>query len=713
MMMSRSNLLTSLYIAGAVVVLALTGVFGAFQQLSVITLGESSLTLSMILMGVALGGTAYIVVSRVQGQGVVAMLVNAVASALVVAGILALLTLLVYQPDRSFRAGIAFIFPNLSAGMFDLLTFGQSFFPGLLILLGFAAVMGLLVVGLFLLPKSARRIVMVALSVTTVLGLMQGQLREIVTLPDVAMLLTAFGLAYAMQGMLARLGFWVQAAVGAIVGLAVGIAAVFLAGSVPDAAAGVVFGLEPLALYLPLIGAAFGLLGVFTAFSNDRISGGVIYVVASLLILAMMNWQGGMTWLAGLVTFGLLLGAGWLVPILSGRAESQHNQLARSQQAVTHQAMLVMLLVVLMFAPTFLGSSLTFALSLVGLYIIMGIGLNIVVGYAGLLDLGHVGFFAIGAYTIGLLTAPTILTCGAPIHDIQNLPADRFVESFAVEGAITTETVYFLPGEDGAPPTVLTCRIWNFWAALPMAVFMAGAAGIILGIPVLRLRGDYLAIVTLGLSEIISILIAASDFKFIFGSAQGISPIPSPVLDLSWLRDGWQFEFFSANIYYLVVPAIFIGVFVSNRLVNSRVGRAWRSMRSDEDVAEAMGIDLVRSKLSAFGISAAFAGLGGAFFGAGLQGTFPNSFTLLVSINVLSMIIIGGLGSTPGIMLGALMLVGLPEILRELDDYRLLVFGMLLIGTMLLKPEGLIPPPVRRLSEEVREQRAQAQAAGD
>jgi branched-chain amino acid transport system permease protein len=221
----------------------------------------------------------------------------------------------------------------------------------------------------------------------------------------------------------------------------------------------------------------------------------------------------------------------------------------------------------------------------------------------------------------------------------------------------------------------------------------------ILGVPVLRLRGDYLAIVTLGLSEIISIVIGASTFSDVFGSAQGISPIPSPQIDMSFIRPEWQFEFFSAQIYYLVVPGILLAVFISQRLVNSRVGRAWRSMRADEDVAEAMGIDLVRSKLSAFGISAAFAGLGGAFFGAGLQGAFPNSFTLLVSINVLSMIIIGGLGSIPGVIVGALILVGLPEILRELDDYRLLVFGMLLVVTMLLKPEGLIPPPVRRLTE--------------
>ena len=157
----------------------------------------------------------------------------------------------------------------------------------------------------------------------------------------------------------------------------------------------------------------------------------------------------------------------------------------------------------------------------------------------------------------------------------------------------------------------------------------------------------------------------------------------------------------STNIYYLFLFAVAVTAFVVYRLSKSRTGRAWRAVKADEDVAQAMGIELVRTKLLAFGVSSAFAGLGGAIFGGMLQGIFPNSFTLLVSINVLSLIIIGGMGSISGVFVGAMLLVGLPELLRELESYRMLSFGALLVTVMLIKPEGLIPPKPPRLSEAV------------
>jgi branched-chain amino acid transport system permease protein len=323
-------------------------------------------------------------------------------------------------------------------------------------------------------------------------------------------------------------------------------------------------------------------------------------------------------------------------------------------------------------APAFLGQYITSILDLVGLYVVMGIGLNVVVGYAGLLDLGYVAFFALGAYTVGILTTPSLLTCGGLS------PRDIPVKEIA---------------------TVCT-GVMTFWQAWPFAILVAGLAGVLLGIPVLRLRGDYLAIVTLGFGEIIRLIALSNEFKPLLGAAQGISNIPGPVLDLTAINSAWRFELGNAlNIYYLILVCVIVVAFIAIRLSGTRLGRAWRSMRADEDVAQAMGINLVRTKLLAFAIGAAFAGMGGAIFGSWLKGIFPNSFTLAVSINVLSLFIIGGLGSIPGVVLGALILIGLPEVLRELQDYRLLAFGILLVATMLMKPEGLIPPPIRRLAE--------------
>jgi len=334
------------------------------------------------------------------------------------------------------------------------------------------------------------------------------------------------------------------------------------------------------------------------------------------------------------------------------------------------------LLALLVVAPAFMGQYITNVFNLVGLYIIMGIGLNIVVGYAGLLDLGYVAFFAIGAYAIGLLTTPSLLTCGGVA------PAD-----------ITPETV-----------NALCTGIMTFWQAWPLAVLLSAGAGILLGIPVLRLRGDYLAIVTLGFGEIIRILVKFDDFKPLFGAAQGISNIPRPVIDLSSLNPNWVFSLTSeSGIYYLVLVGILITAVIASRITETRLGRAWLAMRADEDVAQAMGVHLTRTKLAAFAIGAAFAGMGGAIAGTRLYGAYPDSFTILVSINVLSLIIIGGLGSIPGVIVGSLVLVGLPEILRELSDFRLLAFGILLVIMMLIKPQGLIPPQIRQLTEVARE----------
>ena len=273
----------------------------------------------------------------------------------------------------------------------------------------------------------------------------------------------------------------------------------------------------------------------------------------------------------------------------------------------------------------------------------MGLGLNIVVGLAGLLDLGYVAFFAIGAYTAGLLTAP------AP-----------------------------LPLQIG------------FWPVLIFSIVMAAFAGILLGIPVLRMRGDYLAIVTLGFGEIIRVLIRSDMLAPYVGGPQGIRDIAGPSL--------FGILFNEKAYLYLIICAILLIILFTNYLQNSRVGRAWMAMREDETVAQAMGINTLYYKLMAFATGAAFAGLGGALFAARNQYTGPADHTLMVSINVLSLLIVGGMGSIPGVIVGAFVLKGLPEILRELDLSRLLVFGGLLVLMMIIRPEGIWPAP-RRMME--------------
>ncbi len=293
--------------------------------------------------------------------------------------------------------------------------------------------------------------------------------------------------------------------------------------------------------------------------------------------------------------------------------------------------------VVLLALPHLLGLFLSEVMVIVGLYVLLGLGLNIVVGFAGLLDLGYVAFFAIGSYTVAILTSP--------------------------------ELGFFA---------------WNFWQALPLAVVFGTLAGVMLGIPVLKMRGDYLAITTLGFGEIIRILVLSDFLRPWLGGAQGIAQIPKANLA--------GFEFAGPEeIYYLILAGCILVGFISWRLRDSRLGRAWMAVREDEDVAQAMGIDLVATKLLAFATGAGFSALSGAVFATKLSSVYPHSFNVIVSINILCVIIVGGMGSMPGVVVGALALVGLPEILREFAEYRLLVYGAVLVAMMLLKPEGLWP----------------------
>ena len=297
---------------------------------------------------------------------------------------------------------------------------------------------------------------------------------------------------------------------------------------------------------------------------------------------------------------------------------------------------------ILLVLPQILGLFLSEVLTIVGLYVLLGLGLNIVVGFAGLLDLGYVAFFAIGAYTVAVLTSP--------------------------------ELGFFS---------------LSFWGALPLAIFMGVLSGVLLGIPVLKMRGDYLAIATLGFGEIIRILVLSDFLRPWLGGAQGIGKIPKAHLG--------SIEFATPQqIYYLILVGCLLVGFISWRLRDSRLGRAWMAVREDEDVAQAMGINLVSTKLLAFATGAAFSALSGAIFASKLGSVYPHSFNVMISINILCLVIVGGMGSIPGVLVGAIALVGLPELLREFAEYRLLVYGAALVAMMLFRPEGLWPEAVRR-----------------
>ena len=235
----------------------------------------------------------------------------------------------------------------------------------------------------------------------------------------------------------------------------------------------------------------------------------------------------------------------------------------------------------------------------------------------------------------------------------------------------------------------------GFWGAMIISVLLASFAGLLLGLPVLGMRGDYLAIVTLGFGEIIRVLIKSDAMTPYLGGPQGVRDIKGPSIF------GLSFDSEQAFLY-LIFLGIFLVIFITNRLQNSRIGRAWIAMREDETVAQAQGINTLLYKLMAFATGAAFAGLGGVLFSSRNQYTGPEDHSLLVSINVLCLLIVGGMGSIPGVIIGAFVLKGLPEILRDLELFRFIAFGALLVVMMILRPEGLLPASRRRL--ELREE---------
>lgn len=319
----------------------------------------------------------------------------------------------------------------------------------------------------------------------------------------------------------------------------------------------------------------------------------------------------------------------------------------------SRNGIIFLLIAIALIWPFFSGRSQVDIATLVLIYVMLALGLNIVVGFAGLLDLGFVGFYAVGAYTYALL--------------------------------------YHWAG-------------WGFWEALPLAGAVSALFGYLLGFPVLRLRGDYLAIVTLGFGEIIRLLLI--NLYEYTGGPDGISGIPKPtVFGMPMARRaaegqttfhdymGWSFSSQDVIVYLYLMALILalITLYASNRLMRMPIGRAWEALREDEIACRSLGLNPTYIKLSAFTLGATFAGLGGAFFAARQGLVNPESFTFIESALILAIVVLGGMGSQLGVILAAVLVVVVPEIAREFAEYRMLIFGLVMVIMMMWRPQGLLP----------------------
>jgi branched-chain amino acid transport system permease protein len=341
--------------------------------------------------------------------------------------------------------------------------------------------------------------------------------------------------------------------------------------------------------------------------------------VAATTVIAMLLWK--------IIKFDIVSDFRASVAEKLSKVKTAFDPIARYVSSSLTYALIAVLLIVL---PLFLNDYYRDIMTLTGMYIVLALGLNIVVGQAGLLNLGYVAFYAIGAYTYAILS-----------------------------------TTFGL----------------SFWPGLMAGGLVAATFAVVLGIPTLRLRGDYFAIVTLGLGEITRIVL--NNWDRMTGGPNGISKIGRPVIAGYELRTTLDF-------YYLILLFVFTTIFAMHRLIVSRVGRAWIAIREDEVAAEAMGINTYGMKLLAFVLASAWAGLAGVFFSAKMAFVSPESFTFFESVLILCMVVLGGMGSIPGIILGALLLITLPEIFRDFQDYRMLAFGVALVAMMVFRPQGLL-----------------------
>ncbi len=369
--------------------------------------------------------------------------------------------------------------------------------------------------------------------------------------------------------------------------------------------------------------------------------------------------RGGLAWPSALVLAAV---SAVLAVVGRGRLRQARTRIAElddTRRTRTNASLIAAVGATLIILPLFVGKITNELLANVGLFVLLALGLNIVVGLAGILDLGYVAFFAVGSYSTAVLTAAT-------------------------SPRISPELPWFV--------------------ALIAVVGITGLVGLFIGAPVIRMRGDYLAIVTLGFGEIIRLLFLSDWLSGWFGGSQGITKIPgAEIFGLATVAGKDPH-----SVFYLVLAFCALAIYVSWRLENSRIGRAWIAVREDETVAEAMGINTVNVKLLAFVVGAVLGSFSGAIFAAKVGSVFPSSFLILVSIVILVVVIFGGMGNIFGVIAGSVVLIGVlggpkqPGLLVEFSEYKLLIYGALLVWMMLARPEGLIPD-VRR-SRELHEQ---------
>ena len=369
------------------------------------------------------------------------------------------------------------------------------------------------------------------------------------------------------------------------------------------------------------------------------------------------------------------------------------------QKAWASSALLGVALVLFPFVAANFGNSWVRIMDLALLYIMLALGLNIVVGFAGLLDLGYIAFYALGAYMTGLLASPQFAV---------------LIDSFMFQYPAFGEFMRALFGEEIATNGIHL----SVWLIVPLGAGLAAVFGALLGVPTLKLRGDYLAIVTLGFGEIIRIFMVNLNAPVnITNGPQGINNIdPVTILGISLAGEPGSnatltfgdFTMPSVNAYYFLFLGLCLAtIFISSRLQHSRLGRAWVAIREDEIAAKAMGINTRNMKLLAFGMGATFGGVSGAMFAAFQGFVSPESFSLMESVMIVAMVVLGGLGHLPGVILGALMLAALPEVLRyvagdiqnlsggrlDASILRQLLIAGAMIAIMLLRPRGLWPSP--------------------
>jgi len=367
----------------------------------------------------------------------------------------------------------------------------------------------------------------------------------------------------------------------------------------------------------------------------------------------------GLSSRGAVILFGVSALAVWLWDVNRAGVDAKLQQLNPGTLRNGRRALIGFGLAIAAVFPLYAGNFIGQVLMSVGLFMLMGMGLNLEIGLAGLLDLGFVAFYAVGAYATALLTADSPY---ALVH-------------------------------------------WTYWEAMPVAVLCSITVGVIFGVPVLKVRGDYLAVATMGLGEIVRVIVLSDAAAPLLAGAKGILQIPRPAIA------GYELNT-PVSLFYLTLVAALIAAYIAYRLENSRLGRAWMAIRDDEDVAQALGINLIKVKLLAYGLGAAFAGLAGSIFAVMLTSIYPQSFQLIISINILALIIVGGMGSLPGVVLGSIVLIGLPEALREFGEFRYLFYGLAIVAVMRLKPEGLWPSAARSRERQLDAEAAALQTAG-